>query len=327
MTRKNFLRAAVATVGAAASAAKHPEAWGIYPVPPLARKNDSLRSLDFAANDRMLGYLKAAGATRVIYGGNAFLYHATLSEYGALAEWLGSKTKEFALTVGIGPSYGRAMDQAAIVRRYKFASLLVLPCADPRDAAGMEAGLREIASACGTPLSLYLKDEQNFGTDQDAGLDVVARLADAGICASIKYAVVRRDPGEDEYLKKLLRRVDPSRVISGIGERPAIVHLRDFKLGGFTTGSGCVAPRLSQALLEACGRKDYDRAEQIRGAFLPLEDLRDRWGPPRVLHAAVALAGIAETGPIPPFVSGLSKVQSAQLAPVAKALGKQDAAA
>src|SRR5690242_5339118 len=70
---------------------------------------------------------------------------------------------------------------------------------------------------------------------------------------------------------------------------PAIVHLRDWKLNGFTTGSGVLAPRLSLALLEACRRKDYTAAEEVRRAFLPFEDLRDAWGAPRVLHSGVEL--------------------------------------
>ena len=37
--------------------------------------------------------------------------------------------------------------------------------------------------------------------------------------------------------------LDRDRVISGMGERPAIVHMRDFGLSGFTTGSGCIASR------------------------------------------------------------------------------------
>ncbi|MBV8820491.1 MAG: hypothetical protein JO022_19180, partial [Acidobacteriaceae bacterium] len=188
----------------------------------------------------------------------------------------------------------------------------------------LEAGLRDIADACATPLSLYVKDEQNYGANKDAGLDVIARLVDAKICVSVKYAVVRKNPSDDPYLKNLLSRVDASRVISGIGERPAVAHMRDFRLNGFTTGSGCVAPKQSKALLESCLRKDYDRAEQIRALFLPLEDLRDEWGPPRVLHSAVALAGIAETGPIPPFVSALSKLQQDQLRPVARTLREKD---
>jgi dihydrodipicolinate synthase/N-acetylneuraminate lyase len=223
----------------------------------------------------------------------------------------------------VGPSYGRAIDQAAFIRKYRFPSVLVLPTGDPRDAAGLERGMREIADACGVPLTLYVKHETDFGASLEAGMDVLGRLVDANICCGIKYAVVRKDPSVDAYLTGLLKRVDASRVISGIGERPAVVHLRDFHLAGFTTGSGTLAPKLSRAILNACAAKDYDQAEAIRAKFIPLEDLRDEWGPSRVLHHAVALAGIADTGPIPPFVSELSDAQLDSLRPVAMELCKQ----
>ena len=143
---------------------------------------------------------------------------------------------------------------------------------------------------------------------------------DGKVCSSIKYAVVRKDSTDDAYLASLLRRVPAHRVISGIGERPAIVHLRDFKLNGFTTGAGVLAPRLSLDLYNACVRKDYPATEEIRRAFLPLEDLRGAWGAARVLHAAVEAAGLAETGPIPPFVSAVPALQIEQLRHVACAL-------
>ena len=128
------------------------------------------------------------------------------------------------------------------------------------------------------------------------------------------------DPREDPYLAGLLRRVDRSRVVSGMGERPAIVHMRDFGLRGFTTGSGCIASRACSSLFDACVRADWARAEELRAEFMPLEDLRDAWGPARVLHHATELADIAPTGPIPPYVSALGEKQLQQLAPVARAL-------
>jgi dihydrodipicolinate synthase/N-acetylneuraminate lyase len=155
----------------------------------------------------------------------------------------------------------------------------------------------------------------------------VARLIDSGVCVGIKYAVVREDPSKDKYLESLLRRVDRSKVISGIGERPAICHLRDFGLNGFTTGSGCIAPRLSNEIFEACSRGDYEAAQPVRADFLPLEDLRDAWGPSKVLHFATALAGVSETGPILPYSSPLSEAQLNQLAGVARALLAQNRAA
>lgn len=298
---------------------------GVFPVPPLARKNDARRSIDFEQNDRIVRHIADGGLTRFLYGGNAFLYHVTLDEYEALLGWLNSFTGDLWAIPIVGPSYGRAMDQAAILRKYKFPCAMALPCGDPRDAKGLENGLREIAESAGAPLILYLKEEDNFGADKEAGLDVVARLVDEGVCVAIKYAVVRQNPAEDAYLESLLKRVDRARVVSGIGERPAVVHMRDWKLPGFTTGSGCIAPRLSGRIFEACVKEDYETAEKLRAEFLPLEDLRDAWSPAKVLHSATRLAGVAETGPTPPFLSPLSEEQMQEIAPVARALLERDA--
>src|SRR5438552_6384673 len=131
---------------------------------------------------------------------------------------------------------------------------------DPADSPWIERSYREIAEAADAALIIYLKDERNFGADKERGLDAVARLVDDGVCIGIKYAVVRDDPSRDAYLEDLLRRVDRKFVISGIGERPAIIHLRDWKLPGFTTGSGCVAPNVSQLLFAACARGDFKEA-------------------------------------------------------------------
>jgi dihydrodipicolinate synthase/N-acetylneuraminate lyase len=293
---------------------------GVFPVPPLARKNDARRSIDFEENNRIVRHIAGGGLTRFLYGGNAFLYHVTLAEYEALLDWLNSFADGLWAIPSLGPSYGRAMDQASILRRYKFPCAMALPCGDPRDAKGLETGLREIAESANTPLILYLKDENNFGPDKEAGLDVVARLVDEGVCVAIKYAVVRQNLAEDAYLDSLLKRVDRARVISGIGERPAVVHLRDWRLPGFTTGSGCVAPRLSGKIFEACVNGDNEMAEELRAEFLPLEDLRDAWNPAKVLHFATQLAGVAETGPVAPFLSSLTERQLEGLAPVARAL-------
>jgi len=300
---------------------------GVLPVPPLARKNDSRRSLDFAQNDRLVRHMADGGITRLIYGGNALLYHITMADYEPLLDWLSGLTAEFLVIPSAGPAYGRAMDQAPLLRKHRFPCVMILPCGDPRDARGLEQGMREIADAVETPLLAYVKDENNFGSDKEAGLDAVARLIDSGVCVGIKYAVVREDPSQDKYLESLLRRVDRTKVISGIGERPAICHLRDFGLNGFTTGSGCVAPRLSNDIFEACRRGEYDAAERLRSEFLPLEDLRDAWGPSKVLHFATALAGLSDTGPILPYFSPLTAGQVEQLTGVARALATRNAAA
>jgi dihydrodipicolinate synthase/N-acetylneuraminate lyase len=297
---------------------------GVFAVPPLARKSDTKRAIDFDQNGLIVRHIINGGITRLIYGGNAFLYHISLAEYEALLEWLSDLPDDVWLIPSIGPSYGRALDQAALLRRYKFPCVMMLPCGDPRDALGLERGYREIAEAAETKLIVYLKDENNFGPDSKAGLDAVARLVDDGICMGIKYAVVRPEPAVDSYLEQLLVRVDREFVISGIGERPAVVHLRDWNLPGFTTGSGCLAPRLSQQLFEACATVEYETAANLRAQFMPLEDLRDLFGPARVLHSATELSGIARAGAVPPYLSALSALQEQQLAPVVRRLMKSN---
>jgi len=293
---------------------------GVFAVPPLARREDSVRSLDFEQNDRIVRHIQSGGITRLIYGGNAFIYHLTLAEYDEMLHWWAALDDELWIIPSIGPSYGRAMDQAKLLANFKFPAIMLLPCSDPRDAAGIERGCREIADAAGAQLILYLKEEINFGNDKLAGLDVVARLVADGICEAIKYAVVRDDPANDIYLDELLARVDRCVIISGIGERPAVVHLRDWKLPGFTTGSGCIAPHLSQKIFAACASADFELAQKLREEFLPLEDLRDAFGPARVLHAAVEAVGIARTGAIPPFVSELNDDELKTLSSVANDL-------
>jgi dihydrodipicolinate synthase/N-acetylneuraminate lyase len=298
---------------------------GVFAVPPLSRLPDTTRTLDVEQNNLIVSHIVKGGITRLLYGGNAFLYHITLAESANLFSWLAGITGDVWVIPSIGPAYGRAMEQAALLRRYEFPCVMMLPCGDPRDARGLEQGYREIADAANAKLIVYLKEENNFGPERDAGLDAVARLIQDGICVGIKYAVVRQDPAHDGYLEALLQRVDRKFVISGIGERPAIVHTSDWKLPGFTTGSGCIAPRLSQLLFEACAAGDFEKAASLRAAFIPLEDLRDQWGPARVLHAATELAGIARVGPIQPYVSALSAEQRDGLAPVVGKLFEIDA--
>jgi dihydrodipicolinate synthase/N-acetylneuraminate lyase len=294
---------------------------GVFAVPPLARTEGKTKAIDFEQNSEIVRYIANGGVSRFIYGGNAFLYHLTLDEYEQLLEWQAEIQRDgLWLIPSAGPSYGRLIDQTKLLRRFAVPCVMTLPCADPRDAAGLERGLRQFAEAADVRLMLYLKEETNMGADLMAGLDVVAQLVDEGICMAIKYAVVRTDPSHDRYLDELIKRVDRRKVISGIGERPAVVHLRQWGLPGFTTGSGCVAPTLSDAVFSACRATDYAEADRIRSCFLDLEDLRDAWGPARVLHHALDLAGIARTGPIPPFVSELSAEQRVRLAPVVQEL-------
>ncbi len=296
----------------------------VFAVPPLPRKHDARRSIDLDAAERVARHIEAGGITHLLYGGNAFLYHATADDFETLAGWLASMPSTRVPIPSIGPSFGRAMDQARVLKRYRFPAAMMLPGGDPRDPQGLEVGYREIAQAAGIPLILYLKSEDAFGPDKGAGLEAIERLVDEGVAAAIKYAVVLEDPKADSYLGALLWRVDPTRILSGMGERPAIVHLKDFRLAGMTTGSGCIAPKTCRAFFDACSRGDWTAAERFRADFMPLEDIRDALGPARVLHHATEAAGIAPTGPIPPYISPLGEGHLMKLTPVARELKDRD---
>jgi dihydrodipicolinate synthase/N-acetylneuraminate lyase len=58
-------------------------------------------------------------------------------------------------------------------------------------------------------------------------------------------------------------------------------------------------------MLHAIQDKDYAKAESIRQIFQPLEDLRNAHSPILVLHHAVTLSGVANTGPVLPLLAEL----------------------
>src|SRR5689334_10869569 len=89
---------------------------GVFAVPPLPRKNDARRSLDFDAAEAVVHHIEAGGVTRYVYGGNAFLYHVTIAEYEALLDWLASFSASRWGIPSVGPSFGRALDQACLLR-------------------------------------------------------------------------------------------------------------------------------------------------------------------------------------------------------------------
>jgi dihydrodipicolinate synthase/N-acetylneuraminate lyase len=270
----------------------------VLAVPPLARNADL--SLNRAANGALIKHIEGGGITTLLYGGNANFYHVGVSEYPALLDLLAESAAPGTWVIpSVGPDFGRMLDQAAVLRTRSFPTAMVLPATFPSTVAGAENGLRRFADAFGKPIIVYIKAEGYLTPES------VKRLVDAGVVAGVKYAIVREDPLKDQFLSKLVELVDRRYIVSGIGERPAIVHLRDFGLAGFTTGSGCVGPRGSTAILAALKKKDYARAEALREAFIPLEDQRDGLSPIRVLHEAVRLAGIADTGPILPLLSNI----------------------
>ena len=268
----------------------------VLSVPPLCRKADY--SLCRAQNIRLLAYLRSRGVSTFMYGGNANLYHMAPSEFIRFAALIQDIADDADWIIpSVGSDFGKASDQLAFLRNEGFPTAMVLPHRFPFTPAGIATGLRKLADIHGRPIIAYVKDDGFI-----EARDLAKLVADGAVCA-IKYAIVRPDPKVDPFLDELLDHVDRRIVISGIGERPAIAHLTHQKLAAFTSGSVCVAPALSTALLRALQRNEITEAERLRALFIPLEDLRDKHSPLRVLHAAVSLAGIAETGPLLPYLS------------------------
>jgi dihydrodipicolinate synthase/N-acetylneuraminate lyase len=268
----------------------------VLAVPPMARNADF--SLNAAANRALIRYLEAGGIRTLMYGGNANVYNLGVLDFEvemrALGEAAGADTW---IIPSIGPEYGKAMDQAQILKGMPFPTAMVLPLGFPATPAGIAIGIRKIADRYGRPVIAYVKSD-NYLKPGDAG----ALIRDGAVVA-IKYGVVRKEPANDDYLSALLDHASPDKIVSGIGERPAPAHLIKFGLVSFTSGSVCIAPRLSLALLTALKAGDEEKALELQTPFLPLEDLRDAHSPIRTLHTAVTLAGIADMGPMLPMLT------------------------
>ncbi|MGN6546175.1 MAG: dihydrodipicolinate synthase family protein [Aureliella sp.] len=288
-------------------------ASSVIAVPPLARRSDF--TIDRSENERLVRYLEAGGISTLLYGGNAVLYHVRLSEYAHLLSTLTDIAGANTLMVpSVGPAFGTMMDQAEVLADFEFPTVMVLPQREIADPNGIARGVRLFAERYGRPIVLYLK--------HDRWLDplTVGKLHRDGLISWVKYAVVRDDPSHDNYLCEVLQQVPGEIVVSGIGEQPAIIHMRDFGLGSFTSGCVCVAPSRSTDMLEAIKAQRYADAETLREQFCGLEDLRNNIQPIRVLHRAVALAGIAETGPMLPMLGELAAPEEAQVAHAAMQL-------
>ncbi|TKC86011.1 dihydrodipicolinate synthase family protein [Trinickia terrae] len=288
-------------------------ASSVMAVPPLARRADL--SLDVAENQKLIRYIEAGGVRTLLYGGNANFYHVAVSEYRELLDMLAESAAPGTRVIpAIGPDFGKMLDQARILAQTSYRTAMVLPLAGFTTSEGVEAGLTRIVDAAGIPLTLYVKSE-NY-----VDVDTLARLVDRGTLAAVKYAIVRENPSDDPYLRRLLQSVNPSRVVSGMGERPALVHMREFGLAAWTTGSGCIAPHAVTELMRAIRESRDADAQRIYDAFMPLETLRDDISLIRVLHDAVTFSGVADMGAILPLLSETPKAHHAAVRAAAQAL-------
>lgn len=279
-------------------------AASVIAVPPLAR--DTNFAIHRGENTKIVRHIENGGVTTLLYGGNANFYHLRPSEYEDTLAMLADIAGENTLMIpSVGPAYGLQMDQAAIFKQTRFPTAMVLPQEGLMTETGLMTGFRHFVEAVERPAVLYIKRD-GYITPTGA-----AKLVADGLVSFIKYAIVREDPALDPFLSELIQVVDPRIIVSGIGEQPALVHLDLFKINGFTAGCVCVRPDLSQEMLEMIKSGNHERVREIQSIFRPLEDLRNGINPVRVLHEAVAGAGIAETGPQLPLLHDLSTEERA----------------
>ena len=285
----------------------------VIAVPPLARNADL--TLNDEANTKLIRHLESGGVRTLLYGGNANLYNIAVSEYPKLLDYLTRAAAETTIVVpSVGPFYGNIIDQADILKDFKFPTAMILPTLFPSKPAGVQVAVREFVKRSGIPAVLYIKDA-GYITPEAA-----AELVNEGLISWIKYAIVRENPVDDPFLAKLVTLVDPKLIVSGIGEQPAIIHLRDFGITGYTSGCICVAPKPTTKMLQFIQAGAFEKAEAIRSIYTDLEDLRNAFGPIPVLHHAVALSGIADTGPFLPLLAPLADELLPNIAAAAKAL-------
>ena len=285
----------------------------VLAVPPLARRADL--SINPHANQKLIRHIEAGGIKTLLYGGNANIYHLPLREYQPLLEMLADAAgPETRVIPSIGPDFGKMIEQAQILKGTGYRTAMVLPMQGFTTPEGVADGIERFVDAAGIPVTLYIKSEDYLD------LDRLQRLVEGRQVLCVKYAIVRPNPDQDNYLKGMIDRISTARIVSGMGERPVLSHLGVWGLASFTTGSGCLAPHACMDLLKMLKAGDKAKAQVLYNAFLPLETLRDNVSLIRVLHDAVSWSGVADMGTQLPLLSSTPEAMQVPVQAAAREL-------
>src|SRR5580704_3169792 len=113
----------------------------VLAVPPLARNADF--SLNAAENTKLIRHIESGGIRTLLYGGNANFYHIAPSAFEQVVGYLRHAAGPDTLVIpSVGPAYGTSMDQAKILRRHNFETVMVLPHQGITTADGVEIGIK-----------------------------------------------------------------------------------------------------------------------------------------------------------------------------------------
>lgn len=270
----------------------------VIAIPPLARDAEGQPSA--TENRKLLAWLAGAGIRSYLYGGIANFFNVRVSEFPSVLDAIEAYAGPDDWVIpSIGPDFGKAMDQVAILKGRDFPTAMLLPFA-PVMPAGVATGLRRLADAYGRPLMLFFQSAEYLKP-----WDIAALLADGVLC-TVEFGIHPTATGENPFLAELLQLVGgTSHIIDARGEA-SIVHTAKYGLRGFTSGMSALAPQLSAALLTAVADGRLDQAAALAEKFLVLAKLRATHSFVSVLYDALRFASIADPGVVGPFYAPIT---------------------
>lgn len=167
----------------------------------------------------------------------------------------------------VGLALGHAIEVGRQAAEIGADALLVMPPVHPYlSDAGVGDYLRAIADAIPLPLLTYKRGP--VPSDK-----LLLQLAGEGRLVGVKYAV----NDVDAFARLAAAAAGWLGLYCGTAERFAPFFMLA-GAAGYTSGSGCVAPRLTLALHAALAVGDMARAMRLLAAIRPLEDARARDG-------------------------------------------------
>jgi 4-hydroxy-tetrahydrodipicolinate synthase len=192
----------------------------------------------------------------------------------------------------VGLSLRHAIEIGQASAELGAAALLVMPPIHPYVGdEGFGEYFRAIARAVPLPLLTYKRSTAPSDT-------ILLQLAKEGLLAGVKYAVNDVD-AVTRFVQAAQGRLP---VYCGTAERYAPFFMLA-GAEGYTSGAGCVCPRLTLALHAALARHDYPAAMKLLNVLRPMEDFRARDHDKlniTLIKYAVELTGLPFGPPRPP---------------------------
>lgn len=192
----------------------------------------------------------------------------------------------------VGLSLRHAREIALAAAELGADALLVMPPIHPYVGdEGFRDYFRAIASTVPLPLLTY----KRAAAPSDK---ILLQLAEEGLLAGVKYAVNDVD-AVTRFVREAKGRIP---VYCGTAERYAPFFMLA-GAEGYTSGAGCVCPRLTLAMHSALTSQDYAAAMNLLAILRPIEDYRARRGDTlniTLIKEAVSLTGLPFGPPRPP---------------------------